>query len=399
MQTLAAVSSVAPGDPAVRSPSRRIRPSAAIGFGIVHIAAAVGLWRLGLSWPGVALCVASYYLRMFAITAGFHRYFSHRAYRLARVPQFLMAFLGQTAAQKGVLWWASNHRHHHKYSDRPEDVHSPIQGGFWWSHIGWILSPDYTETDVSRVPDLARFPELRWLDRHEFLPTVTYAVALYLVFGWTGLVYGYFLSTVLLWHGTFSINSVMHLVGRRAYATTDDSRNSFAFAVLTMGEGWHNNHHWAPGSAAQGFRWWEIDPSFYLLWILERIGLVHGLHRRPRHWQDAALEAARSGRAFSSAQLHVRVQRLSWRWAKARESARATAHGAFEELEAARSGAVARLDQLHAEAAALGARASGRLEEIHREIDRARAQLVHILEKLVALADELGMPEPEPEPG
>jgi len=399
MQMLAAVSSVALGDPAVRSPSRRIRPSAAIGFGIVHIAAAVGLWRLGFSWPGVALCVGSYYLRMFAITAGFHRYFSHRAYRLARVPQFLMAFLGQTAAQKGVLWWASNHRHHHKYSDRPEDIHSPIQGGFWWSHIGWILSPDYTETDLSRVPDLARFPELRWLDRHEFLPTVTYAVALYLAFGWTGLVYGYFLSTVLLWHGTFSINSVMHLFGRRAYATTDDSRNSFTFALLTMGEGWHNNHHWAPGSAAQGFRWWQVDPSFYLLWLLERVGLVRGLHRRPRHWRVAALEAARSGRAFSSARLHVRVQRLSWRWANARESVRTTAHEAIEELEAARCGVVARLEQLHAEAAALGARASERLEEIQREIDRARAQLVHILERLVALAEELRLPEPEPEPG
>jgi stearoyl-CoA desaturase (delta-9 desaturase) len=379
--------------------SFRVRPSAAIGFGIVHVAAAIGVWKLGFSWAGAALCIASYYLRMFAITAGFHRYFSHRAYRLARVPQFLLAFLGQTAAQKGVLWWASNHRHHHKYSDRPEDIHSPIQGGFWWSHIGWILSPDCATTDFTRVPDLARYPELRWLDRHEFLPTATYGVALFLAFGWTGLVYGYFLSTVLLWHGTFSINSVMHLVGRRAYATTDDSRNSFAFALLTMGEGWHNNHHWAPGSAAQGFHWWEIDPSFYLLWLLERVGLVRGLHRRPRHWRDAAIAAARSGRAFSSAQLHVRVQKLSWRWAQARRSVRATAHGAVEELEAARCGAVARLEQLHAEAAALGVRAGERLEEIHREIDRARAQLVHILERLVALAEELGMPEPEPEPG
>jgi fatty-acid desaturase len=398
------VSSASPSRRAIEEapaalPRRRIRPSAAIGFGIVHLLAAVGVWKLGFSWTGVALCVASYYLRMFAITAGFHRYFSHRTFRLARVPQFLMAFLGQTAAQKGVLWWASNHRHHHKYSDRPEDVHSPIQGGFWWSHIGWILSSDHTETDLSRIPDLAKYPELRWLNRHEFLPTVTYAVALFAAFGWTGLVYGYFLSTVLLWHGTFCINSVMHLVGRRAYATTDDSRNSFTFALLTMGEGWHNNHHWAPGSAAQGFRWWEIDPSFYVLWLLERIGIVRGLHRRPRHWQDAALEAARSGRTFSSAQLHVRVQKLSWRWAKTRDSVRATAHGAFEDLEAARSGAVARLDQLHAEAAALGVRASERLEEIHREIDRARAQLVHILERLVALAEELGMPEPEPEPG
>jgi stearoyl-CoA desaturase (delta-9 desaturase) len=377
-------------------PTSRVRAGAAAGFLLVHAAAAVGVFVVGFSWSGAALCLLSYYVRMFAITAGFHRYFSHRTYRLARVPQFLLAFLGQTAAQKGVLWWASNHRHHHKYSDRPEDIHSPIQRGFCWSHIGWILSPDHATTDLSRVPDLAKYPELVWLDRREYLPTILYAASLYLAFGWTGLIFGYFLSTVLLWHGTFSINSVMHLVGRRVFATTDDSRNSFVFAVATMGEGWHNNHHWAPGSATQGFRWWEIDPSFYLLWLGERLGIVRGLHRPPRRWRDAALEAARSGRAFTSARLHVQVQKLSWRWAEARNAVCATAQGAFDELESARCRAIARLEQLHAEAAAAGARAGERLEEIHREIDRARAQLVQILERLVAMADSPGMPDPEP---
>ncbi len=382
--------------PPIGSPERRMRPSSVVGFALVHVLAAVGVFALGFSWLGVALCVGSYSLRMFGITAGFHRYFSHRAYSLGRVPQFLMAFLGQTAAQKGVLWWASNHRHHHKYSDRPEDIHSPIQGGFWWSHMGWILSPAYAETDFSRVPDLARYPELRWLDRHAYTPTILYAVGSYLAFGWIGLVYGYLLSTVLLWHGTFCINSVMHLVGRRAFATTEDSRNSLFFALVTMGEGWHNNHHWAPGSAAQGFRWWELDPSYYLLWLLERVGIVRGLHRPPRHWRDAALEAARSGRAFSSARLHLQVQKLTWRWAETRQAVRASAHEAFDELEAARCRALARLDQLHAEAAAVGARAGARLEEIHREIERARAQLVHILERMVAIAESAGFPDPEP---
>jgi stearoyl-CoA desaturase (delta-9 desaturase) len=378
------------------SPARRFRAGAVAGFLFVHVAAAVGVVALGFSWPGAVLCLASYYLRMFAITAGFHRYFSHRAYRLARVPQFLLAFLGQTAAQKGVLWWASNHRHHHKYSDRPEDIHSPIQRGFWWSHIGWILSPDYVATDLSRVPDLAKYPELVWLDRHEYLPTALYGASLYLAFGWTGLFYGYFLSTVLLWHGTFSINSAMHLFGRRAFATTDDSRNSLLFALATMGEGWHNNHHWAPGSAAQGFRWWEIDASFYLLWLGERLGIVRGLHRPPRRWRDAAQEAIRTGRAFSSVRLHVRVQKLSLRWAEAREAVRSTAHDAFDELESARCRAIAQLEQLHAEAVAAGARAGERVEEIHREIERARAQLVQILERLVAMADSRGLPDPEP---
>ena len=374
--------------------ARRLRLSSVAGFLLVHLAA-LGVFAVGFSWTGVALCLASYYLRMFAITAGFHRYFSHRTYRLARLPQFLLAFLGQTSAQKGVLWWASNHRHHHKYSDRPEDIHSPLQGGFWWAHMGWILSPDHERTDLSRVPDLAKYPELRWLDRHQFLPTILYAVALSFAFGPVGLFYGYFLSTVFLWHGTFSVNSVMHVFGRRAFATTDDSRNSFLVAVITMGEGWHNNHHWAPGSAAQGFRWWQVDGSYYLLWLAERAGVVRGLHRPPARWREAACDARRTGRAFTSARLHEQVQRLTHRWAVIGQSVRGTAHEALAELEAARIRAAAQLDRLHEEAAAVGARAGKRLEEIHREIERVRAHLVEILERLVATAESLGLPNPQ----
>jgi stearoyl-CoA desaturase (Delta-9 desaturase) len=373
----------------------RARPSAVIGFAVVHVLA-LGVFFVGFSWLGLALCIGSYYLRMFAITAGFHRYFSHRTYRLARLPQFLLAFLGQTSAQKGVLWWASNHRHHHRYSDRVEDIHSPVQRGFWWAHIGWILADDYAETDLSRVPDLAKYPELRWLDRHQFVPTVVYAVALYLAFGWTGLFWGYFLSTAILWHGTFTINSVMHLIGRRAYATTEDSRNSFFFALLTMGEGWHNNHHWAPGSTAQGFHWWQLDPSYYVLWLAERVGLVRDMHRPPAGWREAAHEAVRSGRAFTSARLHARVQALTRRWAELAQHVRITAHDALVELENARTRAAARLEHLHEEAAATGHRAGRKLDAIHREIEHGREHLVEILERLVSTAESLRAPQTLP---
>lgn len=381
-----------------QAPNRRLRPTAVAGFLLVHLLA-LGVFFVGFSWTGVALCIGSYYLRMFAVTAGFHRYFSHRTYRLPRVPAFLLAFLGQTAAQKGVLWWASNHRHHHKYSDRPEDIHSPLQGGFWWAHMGWILSPDYEKTDLSRVPDLAKYPELRWLDRRQFLPTILYAIALWLAFGPVGLFYGYFLSTALLWHGTFSVNSIMHVFGRRAFATTDDSRNSFLISLITMGEGWHNNHHWAPSSAAQGFRWWQWDGSWYVLWLAERVGLVRGLRRPPERWREAARDARRTGRAFTSARLHEQVQRLTQRWGVIRESARHTAHDALVDLEAARVRAAAQLDHLHDEAAALGAKAGRRLEEIHREIERVRAHLVEILESLLATAESLALRPADPQPG
>ena len=181
-------------------PDRSIRPSAAVGFLLVHILA-LGVFVVGFSWTGVALCLGSYYLRMFGITAGFHRYFAHRAYRLDRAPQFLLAVLAQTSAQKGVLWWAGLHRHHHRWSDTLKDIHSPLQDGFFWSHIGWILSGRYAGTDTSLIPDFAKFPELRWLDRNQYAPVLLYALAAWLLFGATGLFWGFFLSTALLWHG------------------------------------------------------------------------------------------------------------------------------------------------------------------------------------------------------
>jgi stearoyl-CoA desaturase (delta-9 desaturase) len=381
-------------------PPHTVRPSAVAGFLVVHVAAVAGVAALGFSWKGVALCVASYYLRMFAITAGFHRYFSHRSFRLARVPQFLLALLGQTAAQKGVLWWASNHRHHHKYSDRPEDIHSPVQNGFWWSHIGWILSGRYEETDFSRIPDLAKYPELRWLNRNQYGATLVYALVLFLAFGSTGLVYGYFLSTVLLWHGTFTINSLMHLFGRRVFPTTDQSRNSMLFALITMGEGWHNNHHYYPSSAAQGFRWWQVDASFYLLWLGEKIGIVKGLRRAP---SPAVIEALTLARGKLEVTVETSAQamdddplaQLTARWEALRDAARVTAHQALADLEAARQRAAQRLDALQTDYAAVRARAetvaAQRLDELKTEIEKTRRELYDTLVRLVDAAEGLSL--------
>ena len=381
-------------------PPHTVRPTAVAGFLLVHLAAVAGVAVLGFSWKGVALCIASYYLRMFAITAGFHRYFSHRSFRLARVPQFLLALLGQTAAQKGVLWWASNHRHHHKYSDRPEDIHSPVQNGFWWSHIGWILSGLYDETDFSRIPDLAKYPELRWLNRNQYGATLIYALGLYLAFGWTGLIYGYFLSTVLLWHGTFTINSLMHLFGRRVFPTADQSRNSMLFALITMGEGWHNNHHYYPSSAAQGFRWWQVDASFYLLWLGEKIGVVKGLRRAPSLAVTQALALARSKlevtvETSSQAMDDDPLAQLTARWEALGDAARVTAHQALADVEAARQRAAQRLDALQTDYAAALARAetaaSQRLDELKAEIEKTRRELYDTLVRLVDAAEGLSL--------
>ncbi len=376
----------------------KIRPSAAIGFALVHLAAVVGVFYIGFSWKGVVLCVLSYYIRMFGVTAGFHRYFSHRTYKLNRFWQFAMAFLAETSAQKGVLWWSANHRHHHKFSDMPQDLHSPVQSGFWYSHMGWILANDYASTDFEKVSDLAKFPELRFLERNQYLPTLLYAIFLSLAFGPVGLFYGYFLSTALLWHGTFSINSVMHVFGRRVYSTTDDSRNSFIFALVTMGEGWHNNHHFYPGTAAQGFRWWQFDPSYYLLWIGEKVGIVKGLRRVPERLKAAAVATSVTTRqrfdtamASAGVMMNERVEKLSARWAEVSQSAHLTADQVLADLEQKRLSAAARVEQLRAEYAAAcaraGAAAEKKLQQMRREIDHAYAQLIEILEQLLRSVD------------
>jgi stearoyl-CoA desaturase (Delta-9 desaturase) len=376
---------------------RSIRFSAAFGFALVHVLA-LGVFAVGFSWKGVLLCVGSYALRMFAITAGFHRYFAHRSYRLSRVPQFLLAFLGQTSAQKGVLWWAAHHRHHHKFSDLPQDLHSPVQDGFWWSHIGWILSGQYEETRLDLIPDFAKFPELRWLDRNQYAPVFLYGFASWVLFGWTGLFWGFFLSTVLLWHGTFSINSVMHVFGKRVFPTRDQSRNSMIFALVTMGEGWHNNHHYYPSSAAQGFAWWQVDVSFYLLWLLERVRLVKGLRRAPSAAVTKVLDAARTSKSRLDAALDAagegaadRIERLSKRWDEIADRARASAQEALAELEAARASAAHRVEALQEEYfTALdraGSAAEKHLEELRAEIDRARLQLAETLDRLVSTAE------------
>ena len=259
----------------------RIQWVSSIPFIAVHIAAVAGVALLGFSWRGVGLAVALYYVRMFGVTAGYHRYFSHRSFRTSRPFQLVLALLAMTSSQKGVLWWAGHHRVHHKYSDQEGDVHSVLRDGFLWGHLGWILSKKYLATDEKRVRDLSKFPELVWLDRWWWIPPTAFAVGLFAIGGWFALVWGFFVSTTLLWHGTFTINSLTHMFGTRRYATTDNSRNNPLLAAITLGEGWHNNHHYYQRSVQQGFFWWEIDPTYYVLCILGWLGVVWDLHAPP----------------------------------------------------------------------------------------------------------------------
>ena len=244
----------------------------------------------------VALVVATglYAVRMFALTAFYHRYFSHRTFRTSRAVQFFFALVGASCVQRGPLWWAAHHRNHHRHTDTPLDPHSPAVHGFLWSHVGWFLTPNGFRTDWDRIPDLVRFPELRWLDRYDIVVPVALAIALFGLgallehvapsLGTSGgqmLVWGFFISTVVLFHATVTINSLAHRFGRRRFDTRDDSRNNVWLALLTFGEGWHNNHHFFPGSARQGFRWWEVDLTYYGLRLMAFMGLVRDLKPVP----------------------------------------------------------------------------------------------------------------------
>jgi stearoyl-CoA desaturase (delta-9 desaturase) len=267
-------------DHAAHAPHDDIVYPAAIPFALVHLAAFGAIWT-GFPAQAVWMAVILYLVRMWAVTAAYHRYFSHRSYKTSRVGQFALAFLAQSSAQRGALWWAAIHRHHHLHSDTPEDIHSPRHHGFFYAHVGWIFNRNNWKPDYGTIRDLARYPELRWLDRFYLVPAVALGVATFLVGGWAGLFVGFFLSTVVLYHGTFAINSMAHEVGNQRYLTGDDSRNHWFLALVTLGEGWHNNHHHYQSSTRQGFRWWEIDITYYILKVMSWTGVVWDLREPP----------------------------------------------------------------------------------------------------------------------
>jgi len=282
------------GPEAVRKRPDRFELRRCLPFLFLHLGCLAVIW-VGWSPAAVVVAVALYLVRMFAITGFYHRYFSHRSFHTSRAMQFVFAALGNTAVQRGALWWAAVHRHHHKHADQDEDVHSPGLSGFWWAHIGWMTSSKNFPTNYDSIRDLAKFPELVFLNRFDLAVPAVFGVALYGLgellqvlapgLGTSGgqmFVWGFFVSTVVLLHGTLFINSLAHAFGSRRFVTEDDSRNNPLLALITLGEGWHNNHHRYMGAARQGFYWWEIDMTYYLLKVLSWCGLIWDLKPVPR---------------------------------------------------------------------------------------------------------------------
>jgi stearoyl-CoA desaturase (delta-9 desaturase) len=264
-----------------------------VPFILLHLSC-LAVFFVGVSWFAVVVMVVFYLLRMFAITAFYHRYFSHKAFKTSRPVQFFFALIGVMSTQNGPLWWAAHHRYHHRHADKEGDLHSP-RDGFWYSHMGWFLNKQNFATQEHLVKDWIRFPELKWLDRHSVLVSVMTAASFWIIGsalahfapslktnGIQLFVWGFLISTVLLTHVTLTINSFAHRFGFRTYDTQDDSRNNWFLALITLGEGWHNNHHFCPASVRQGFVWWQIDISYYVLRMMAAVGLIWDLVPIPK---------------------------------------------------------------------------------------------------------------------
>lgn len=276
------------------SSAARNRSSFSTPLLFMHVCCAGVFFAKG-GWPAWGIFALMYILHVFALTAGFHRYFSHKSFKTSRTFQFILAILGTTAAQRDPLWWASHHRVHHQNADTDDDPHSPRKYGFWWAHMGWVMKRELSDTRLDKVRDFAKYPELLWLNRHPYVPAFILAALLLASgslihvlqpeWGITGpqfLFYGFFLSTVAVYHVTFCINSVAHMVGRRPYDIEDDSRNNWLLGLLAMGEGWHNNHHRYAVCTRQGFRWWELDLTYLILRILQSFHIVWDIREPPR---------------------------------------------------------------------------------------------------------------------
>jgi stearoyl-CoA desaturase (Delta-9 desaturase) len=237
---------------------------------------------------------AVYPFAAIGVGVSMHRYFAHRAFKTSRWFQFVLAIMAALAFGNAVHF-AGKHRLHHKYSDQPGDVHSPKQG-LWYSWIGSMLNCGYSaETIEKGARDFLRYPELEWLYRNSLLPALLLNSVLFLVGGFSMMAIGGCLSSVLLLHQSSAVNYFCHLRGYKSYETKDNSRNNFIVAVLTFGEGWHNNHHRYPGSAKAGMRWWEVDMFYWVILLLEAMGLiwdVKRVRRNPLLGEELVLKAS-----------------------------------------------------------------------------------------------------------
>jgi len=278
--------------------------------GLVAFAAWLA-WGGALHWPDLVAFTLTYLLTGFGVTVGFHRLLTHRSFKTSPAMRGLLAALGSAAVEGPVIEWVANHRKHHQFSDQPGDPHSPhvdrpsgwrgALAGLFHAHVGWIFNGEALADEERYAPDLLADPVIRFIDRTFLLWVLAgfvfpFAIGLILtgslVGGLTAMLWGGAVRLFLLHHATFSINSLCHFFGRQRFVTSDESRNLLWLALPTMGEAWHNNHHAFPTSARHGLRWWQLDPSGWLILGMERVGLVWDVTRIPKQRELAKMVGA-----------------------------------------------------------------------------------------------------------
>lgn len=257
----------------VDTPSSKYDHVIIVWYVVLHVATIGGLWLAPFTAEAAIVFAVSYCSRMFGVSAGYHRYFGHRSFKTSRPFQFMLALLAMSSAQRGVLWWASWHRHHHRFADQEGDTHSPVADSFFWSYCGWLLSTRHSKTKNESVKDFSKYPELWWLDRHYYLPPAMLALAMFAIGGISWLYWGFIASTALLFHAMAIGNTGGHSWGPRPYDTSDNSHDNPIYLVLTLGE-YHNSHHHCMNAANQGLVWWKPDPIYWGILLLAKLNVV-----------------------------------------------------------------------------------------------------------------------------
>jgi stearoyl-CoA desaturase (delta-9 desaturase) len=276
--------------------SNRVRTNwiTAIVLALFHIGAVAALFMF--SWKAFAVALALHWICVgFGISLGYHRLHTHRSYTVPKIVDYFFAVCGALTLEGGPIFWVATHRIHHQKSDQPGDPHSPRDGAFW-AHVGWILFGETNHNNTKKLskyaPDLAKDRFYVWLNNWHWVPMVILAVALFAWGGLPMLLWGIALRVVVGLHATWMINSATHMFGTRRFATRDDSRNSLWIALLTFGEGWHNNHHAHPSSARHGLTWYEFDISWVTLRLMRAVGLARNIKVAKINSQMAEREAA-----------------------------------------------------------------------------------------------------------
>jgi fatty-acid desaturase len=246
---------------------------------LAHLAAVAALFFW--SWPAVITAVVLYWVGgSLGIGMGYHRLLTHRGYKVPKAVEYFLTTCGTLALEGGPIQWVVTHRIHHAHTDRAGDPHTPRDGG-WWAHIGWILwgtAQNHDQATLERyAPDLIKDRFYRLLNRFYYVPLIVVGVLLFAFGGWGVMLWGVFLRSVLAFHATWLVNSATHLWGKTRFETGDDSRNTWWVALVTFGEGWHNNHHAHPTSARHGLHWYEIDLNWLGIRVLQLLGLAYNI--------------------------------------------------------------------------------------------------------------------------